>query len=144
MNPVESFLAELLKLLTPPGGVEMTEEVKKAYKLHGFDPEKPPTDSELAKWATELIYNWHSDPTQVIKWATELIYNWHSDPTQVMNLPIVGLCIGYNMTTWGKLSQLDQMNLKTLLCSVYNMGYAMGAYKLRSPFDKKPQPQELN
>lgn len=128
MNPdVEAFLAELMKLFGPPpadGGI--TEEVKEAYKIHGFDPDKPPSDNELAKWATQLIYA------------------WHKEPSVMMNLPIVGLCVGYNMTTWGKLTQMDQMNLRTLLCAVYNMGYNMGIYKMRSPFDKKPQPQELN
>lgn len=129
MNPnVEAFLAELLKLFGPPPNPtgEMPDDVKEAYKAHGFDPDKPPSDSELAKWATQLIYA------------------WHKEPGNMMNLPIAGLCIGYNMTTWGKLTQMDQMNLRTLLCSVYNMGYCMGTYNMRNPFDKKPQPQELN
>jgi len=123
-------MSELKKLfdtlMMPQTEPEITKEVENSYKAHGFDPKKPPSDSELAAWATKLIYQ------------------WHGDPSTVMNLPLAGLCIGYNMTTWGKLTQLDQINLKTLLVSVYNMGYNMGAYKLRSPFDPKPKPQDLN
>jgi hypothetical protein len=128
---MDPLLAELKKLFeTLAVGVgkppEITKEVEDAYKAHGFDAKKPPSDSELGKWATELIYN------------------WYSEPNTTMNLPLAGLVIGFNMATWGKLNQFDQMNLKTLLSSVYNMGYAMALYKMKSPFDKKPQPQELN
>lgn len=123
-------MAELKKffdsLLLPPKPPEITEEVKQTYKLHGFDIEKPPTDSELAHWATQLIYQ------------------WNYDPSAMMNLPLTALVVSYNMTTWDKLSEMDKVNLKTLLCAVYNMGYNMGVYKLRSPFDKKPQPQDVN
>lgn len=128
---MDPFLAELKKLfetlaaeaVKPP---EITKEVEDAYKVYGFDAKKPPSDDELGKWATELIYN------------------WNSEPNTTMNLPLAGLVISFNMTTWGKLNQFDQINLKTLLVSVYNMGYNMGAYKLRSPFDPKPKPQDLN
>lgn len=122
------FLTELKKLLDslPQQSPEITKIIEDSYKAHGFDPANPPSDHELALWATELVYK------------------WHYDPKPDMNLPLAGLCLAYNMVTFGKLSQFDQSNLKTLLSSVYNMGWNMGAYKLRSPFDKKPQPQDLN
>ena len=127
------FFAELKKLFEsipeptpdniPP---EITKEIEAAYKQYGFDPKTPPSDAELAHWATDLIYR------------------WYDAPNNNMNLPLTGLCIAYNMTTWMKLNGLDQTNLKTLLTAVYNMGYNMALYKMRSPFDKKPQPQDLN
>ena len=123
------IFAELKKLLegipkeVPP---EITKEIEAAYKQYGFDAEKPPTDGELAAWATELIYRWCDEPKKEV------------------NLPLTGLVIAYNMTTYMKLDHMDQTNLKTLLTSVFNMGYAMGLYNMRSPFDKKPQPQETN
>lgn len=126
---MDQFFAELKKLLEsmpkemPP---EVVKEIEDAYKQYGFDPKKPPNDGELALWATELIYKWYETP--------------HVN----VNLPLTGLIIAYNMTTWMKLSHLDQTNLKTLLTSVFNMGYSMGLYNMRSPFDKKPQPQETN
>lgn len=121
------FFAELKKIFEtfekPP---EMSKEVIDAYKAYNFDPTKPPSDYELALWATELLYK------------------WHENPSPKLNMPLVGLTIAYNMVTFGKLNQFDQINLKTLLEAVYNMGYNMSAYKMRSPFDKKPQPQDLN
>ncbi len=120
------FLAELKKLLDSLPQGDVAKVIENSYKAHGFDPAKPPTDYELALWATELIYKWYYEPK--------------SD----MNLPLAGLCLAYNMVTFNKLNQFDQTNLKTLLSAVYNMGWNMGAYKLRSPFDKKPQPQDLN
>lgn len=125
------FFAELKKLFENfPEQIaqapEITKEIEDAYKAYGFDPANPPSDHHLAMWTMDLIYK------------------WHTTPNPKMNLPLTGLCLAYNMTTWGKLNQLDQMNLKTLLSAVYNMGYNMGAYKLRSPFDEKPKPQDLN
>lgn len=126
---MDQFFAELKKLLDslpqhfPP---EVAKEIEDAYKQYGFDPTKPPSDAELATWATELIYRWYEAPKVNV------------------NLPLTGLVIAYNMTTWMKLGHLDQTNLKTLLTSVFNMGHAMGLYNMRSPFDKKPQPQETN
>jgi hypothetical protein len=126
---MDQFFAELKKLLDslpqhlPP---EVTKEIEDAYKQYGFDPKKPPSDAELAAWATQLVYQWYESPKVNV------------------NLPLTGLIIAYNMTTWMKLDHLDQTNLKTLLTSVFNMGYAMGMYNMRSPFDKKPQPQETN
>ncbi len=102
------------------------KEIEEAYKTYGFDIDSPPTDGEIAQWATQLIFNWHKQP----------------DPK--INLPLTGLCIAYNITTLGKLNELEMINLKTILSSVYNMGYSMCQYKMRSPFDEKPKPQDLN
>lgn len=126
MHNIESLLAELMKLLEAPTKSVDNKIIEAAYKAYGFDPAKPPTDGELANWVTPLIYKW--------------CYN----VPNIMNLPLAGLCTAYNKTTFGKLSQLDQINLMTLLCVVYNIGYNMGAYKLRSPFDPKPEPKDLN
>ncbi len=126
---MDQFFEELKKLLEasiaalPP---EVTKEIEDAYRQYGFDPKKPPNDGELATWATDLVYKWYENPKVNV------------------NLPLTGLVIAYNMATWMKLSHIDQTNLKTLLTSVFNMGYAMGLYNMRSPFDKKPQPQETN
>jgi hypothetical protein len=127
------FLSELLKLLEKAQQEqkdqpkpELTPEVIEAYKAYGFDATKPPTDGELAKWTMDLIYA------------------WYTNPSPKMNLPLTGLCVAFNMVTWGKLTQLDMVNLKTMVSAVYHMGYNMGKYNMKSPFDKKPQPQELN
>lgn len=128
MDHIEQFFTELKKLLEsmPEKPPEMTKEVEDAYKAYGFDVKNPPTDGELAKWATQLIYN------------------WHGQVSDKLNLPLTGLCVAYNMVTFGKLNELDQLNLKTLLSAVYHMGYGMGVYKLRTPFDPKPKSQDLN
>ena len=120
------LFAELKKLFEDAQQPEITKNVEDAYKAHGFDPAKPPSDSELALWVTDLVYK------------------WYESPNTKMNLPLTALCIAYNMTTWGKLTPLDQFNLKTLVSSVYNMGYKMGQYNMKSPFDPKPKPQDLN
>jgi len=124
---MNQFFEELKKLLAAlPQQPEMTKEIEDAYKAYGFDPQHPPSDADLAQWATELIYKWYEAPQVDV------------------NLPLAGLIIAYNMTTWMKLNALEQTNLKTLLMTVFNMGYAMGMYNMRSPFDNKPQPQETN
>ncbi len=125
------LFAELMKLIEQAakeqtGQPVITQEMEEAYKAYGYDVHNPPTDAELAKWTMELLYA------------------WHNHPSPKMNLPLTGLCVAYNMTTWKKLNQLDMVNLKTLISAVYNMGYNMGKYNMKSPFDKKPQPQELN
>lgn len=128
------IFAELMKLFEKAAKeitekekpVMVSKEVEEAYKAYGFDVKNPPSDIDLAKWTTQFIYN------------------WYEHPSPKMNLPITGLCIAYNMTTWKKLSELDLVNLKTMVSAVYAMGYNMGKFGLRSPLDKKPQPQEVN
>lgn len=102
------------------------EEICAAYKSYGFDANNPPDDVQLAKWSMTMIQKWHKDP----------------DAT--MNLPLTALCMAYNVTTMYKLDVNEQINLKTLLAAVFNMGYNMGKYKLKSPFDDKPRLQDLN
>ncbi len=105
---------------------ELMKVIEKAYIEYGFDPKNPPTDSDLAMWATDLIAKWYKVPDDII------------------NLPLTGLCIAFNLTTLRKLDFFDVSNLKTLLATVYNMGYLMSQYKLKTPFDPKPRPQDLN
>jgi len=122
---MDQFFEELKKIL----GLQqpdVTKEIEESYRAYGFDANKPPSDAEIAEWATALIYKWYETPKVNI------------------NLPLAGLIIAFNMTTWMKLNHLDQTNLKTMLTTVFNMGYGMGQYNMRSPFDKKPQPQETN
>jgi hypothetical protein len=102
------------------------KEIVESYKMYGFDSKKPPTDVELAAWAMKMIQN------------------WYTEPDLKMNLPLTALCLAYNITTLYKLDVPEQINLKTLLVAVFNMGYNMGKYKLKSPFDPRPRPQDLN
>jgi|SRR5581483_323736 len=104
----------------------ITIDMGKSYEIYGFDPKKPPSDKELGGWVIDLMYKWYTEP------KTE------------MNLPLTGLCIAYNMVTQNKLDALDLVNLKTLVCSIYNMGYNMGKYNMKNPFDPKPQPHTMN
>lgn len=105
---------------------ELLKVVEDAYQQYGFDPKNPPSNLILATWATKLVHK------------------WFDNPKPQMNLPLTGLCIAFNMMTCGKLDDSDQAYLKQLLCVVYNMGYGMAQYKMKTPFDRKPQPQELN
>jgi len=106
---------------------EATEkEIAESYSMYGFDSKKLPTDSELAKWSMDIVEN------------------WYKEPDLKMNLPLTALCLAYNITTLYKLSVQEQINLKTMLAAVFNMGFNMGKYKLKSPFDKPPRPQDLN
>ena len=124
------FLDALKQLLNtlpkPPETPEMTQEVEDSYKAYGFDPKNPPGDTEMAQWAMELINK------------------WCEFPNEKMNLPLTALCISFQQATWGKLNELDIMNLKTMVSAVYNMGYCMALYKMKNPFDDKPKPQDLN
>ncbi len=102
------------------------KEIADSYSMYGFDSKKPPSDVELAAWSMKMIQN------------------WYKEPDAKMNLPLTALCLAYNVTTYYKLDVNEQINLKTLLAAVFNMGYNMGKYKLKSPFDEKPRPQDLN
>lgn len=96
---------------------EQTKEVNEAYKFYGFNPEKPPNDRELATWAIDLFKK----------------YNMPCP--EKMNLPLVGLMIGYNHVIGLKLNDFDLIQLKVLLALVYNMGNRMGKLHIANPFD---------
>lgn len=120
------FLDKLSELFGKSSPESITKEIEECYKLYGFDPKKPPTDSELARWSMDIMKKWYKEPDLKI------------------NLPLTAFCLAYNITTLYKLDLNEQINLKTLLATIYNMGYNMGKYKLKSPLDEKPQLKDLN